>query len=84
MVEIKEILDAGDDVLIVRGTIDGKEVTAHGWLSATANHYSADAYHNGHRKEGATPRKMSAKEKRAYCERLIVEQNPSPKPIKLF
>lgn len=44
--------DAGDDVLVVRGTIDGlvdadgelRELEARGWVSALENHYDWDAY----------------------------------------
>lgn len=55
-IEIKETLDAGDDVLVVRGTVEGVTakdekgeavpilIEARGWLSATTNHYDTTDY----------------------------------------
>jgi len=86
---ILETLDAGADVLLVRGTVDGAQVEARGWLSATTNHYSADAYKaDGSRKSGAKPRRMTAAEARAYCARLLEAAAPiappAPAAVKLF
>jgi hypothetical protein len=102
-VTIKETLDAGADVLVVRGTVDLVEVAARGWMSAMTNHYDPSGYedipestedaphdraHGRHLKKDATPREMTREEKRAYCERLLLEaagkSAVGPKPVELF
>ena len=73
-VKVTEVRELGNDVLLVEGAVDGVDVRAQGWVSATTNHFDADAYGaDGHRKPDATPRKMTAKERREYCARLLVE-----------
>lgn len=51
-VQVTEALDLGNDVLLVRGTIEGRldaggkplVFEARGWLSAMSHHYDADDY----------------------------------------
>ena len=87
--QVLEALDAGGDVLLVRGRVDGVdgEVQARGWVSALERHYPSDAYDaSGNRREDAKgaplvqPRAMSAGERLAYCKRLLEEQNAPPPP----
>ncbi len=94
-----------DDVLTVRGTVDGKQVTAQGWVSAMTNHYDPHAYgEDGHllheyekddykktprvARIKVSSREMTADEKRAYCERLLVAAAPhlkaAPQRVQLF
>jgi hypothetical protein len=87
-ITITETLDAGNDVLVVKGIVDGEEVQARGWFSAMNNHYDEHAYgEDGHLKtelvdpgkDGSAarpavhPREMSPEEKKAYCERLLAD-----------
>jgi hypothetical protein len=53
-------------------------IEARGWVSATTNHFDADAYDpaTGHRTPDAKPREMTEDEKRAYAERVVREQHP--------
>jgi hypothetical protein len=72
--------DIGGDVLEVRGSVDGEEVTATGWVSALTNHYDASAYgDDGHLRDGAKPRKMTKAEQLDYCRRLLVGVAPPPR-----
>jgi hypothetical protein len=89
-VKVLEILDVGNDVLRVVGIVDGVEVLAHGWVSATTNHFDEADYedipepkqgqvHKGkvagrHLKPGAQSRVMDDSEKRAYAARRLLEQ----------
>jgi methylaspartate ammonia-lyase len=77
-----EAFDAGDDVLLVRGKVDGQPVEARGWVSATTNHYRSSDYHPaghsdpnvaGHLREGAEPQPMTTRQVRDYCRRLLLE-----------
>lgn len=53
------------------------EIEARGWISATTNHFDADAYgDDGHRVSGANPRAMTEQERAEYALRLLGEQNP--------
>lgn len=98
-IEPLKLLDLGNDVLEVHGTIDGRAATARGWVSATTNHYNADDYeeiaepakgkqHKGevagrHLKASAKPRVMTKAERLSYAIRLLDEQNQQPKEIAL-
>jgi hypothetical protein len=88
MTQILEAYDAGNDVLLIHGTMDGvytadegegpklARLEARGWVSALANHFDADAYQeDGHRKPDAKPRAMTPDEQLDYCKRLIEAQN---------
>jgi hypothetical protein len=96
--QILQTLDAGNDVLIVRGTVDGQPVEACGWLSAMTQHFDDHDYedipeateddvhgkaHGRHRKADAVPREMTADEKRAYCTRLLETAAGVATPISL-
>ncbi len=75
---VYQVEDRGGDVLYVRGSVDGVEVEALGWVSATTNHYDpADVGEDGYPKPGAKTRAMTAAEARAYVEGLL---NP-PAPV---
>lgn len=88
-VEIFEALDFGDDVLLVRGTVEGVPVEARGWMSAMTNHFEADEYDgDGHLIDGAEPRQMTSAERKTYCETLLREacdeiEADKPEPIDL-
>jgi hypothetical protein len=88
-IKITETLDAGGDVLIVRGMVDGVAHEARGWMSALTNHYDAKDYveipapskkvkhgkaHGRHLRSSAKPREMTKKERQAYCEQLLRER----------
>jgi len=76
--------DPSRDALLVVGTIDGTQVQAQGWLSATTNHFGANAYEeDGSRKDSANPRVMSPDELLVYAAGLLDAQNPAP-PVVLF
>jgi hypothetical protein len=82
-VKVYEATPAAGDVLLVRGEVDGEAVETRGWVSALTNHYPASSYYPadhdnprlaGHRDPEVEPRKMSAREVRAYLEQLLLEQ----------
>lgn len=76
-VSLTRVVDAGGDVLVVEGTVDGKPVTARGWVSAMEFHYEDDTRDEaGHRDPNATPRPMTDDERRDYWIRLLTEQAP--------
>lgn len=82
-VEIYEITPLPDDVLYVRGAVDGVAREARGWQSAITNHYDASAYTtdaDGYavRDPAATSRPMTADEARAYCEQLLAPDGAQP------
>jgi hypothetical protein len=62
------VRNAGDDILVVEGYVDGDLVTAYGWISALTNHYDDT------RAEDAKPRQMTSGEARGYCEQLLVDE----------
>lgn len=69
-----EAFDCGDDVLRVTGQVDGQDVEASGWVSATTNHYAATDYDSdGNLKDGAEPQQMSVAQIRAYCRQLLLD-----------
>ena len=73
-VSVTEVRELGNDVLLVEGTVDGTPVRAQGWVSATTNHFDADAYGaDGHRKAGAKARAMTRSERTQYHGRLLLE-----------
>lgn len=68
--------DLGNDRLLVVAYLDdGSTLEAHGWISATLNHYDAELDEFGHRPDDTKPRKMTQDEVLAYAERLIREQH---------
>lgn len=88
-VKVTGLFDAGNDVLLVRGEIDGAAAEAVGWVSATEQHYPDGAYDGeGNRLENKKgeakikPGPMSSAERTAYGKRLLLEQNP-PEPREL-
>jgi hypothetical protein len=85
--------DEGNDILVVERTVrseDGSErvIRAHGWMSALTNHYDLESELDKNGVETgqlvrvggaqAQPRTMTADERLAYFERLLIEQNPPP------
>lgn len=79
-ISITGLFDAGNDVLLVRGTTDAMQtedgdplpIEARGWISATSNHFDPEYYgDDGHRKPGATARAMTKDEQRAYATGLL-------------
>lgn len=78
---VSKAVDAGDDVLVVTGTVDGVEVEARGWVSAVSNHYAPSDYgDDGHRKDDAKAKVMTTQEQAAYFASLLVAAVPSPAP----
>jgi hypothetical protein len=82
-VQITDVLDAGDDVLLVRAVdADGNELEATGWVSATTNHYAPSAYSKDAetdelvRDAKVEPRAMTPAEVGEYAKRLMLEQHP--------
>ena len=66
--------DLGDDILLVRGEVDGVSVEARGWVSAINSHFAAAAYNaDGSMKRGQAARKMTRPEQLAYAKRLLAE-----------
>lgn len=87
-IKVLKVIDAGNDVLVVQGTVDGKKAEARGWVSATTNHFDFDAYDTktGHRKKKASPRGMDGGERHAYYAALLNAAVPAsaPEPIVLY
>jgi hypothetical protein len=86
-IEILDVLDVGDDVLLVHARAGEDEVRAVGWVSATTNHYDDDSLdrETGHRRDDATPRPLTREELLAYAERLVLEQHPGVRePVSLL
>jgi len=72
------------DRIALRGTVDGREVTASCWLSAVENFYPPDAYEDvpegddtrapgRHLKDGSKPRRMTEAERTRYFAGLLAE-----------
>ena len=75
---ILSVEDRGDDVLVVRGTVE-VAVEARGWLSAMTNHYGPGCYDpGGNLLKDAVSREMTEAEKHAYLVRLLEGAAPSP------
>lgn len=79
---VESALDVGNDVLVIEGTVDGKKVTAKGWVSAMTNYYTPDSYDptTGVRAPNAQPRDMTLDEKTAYCATLLEAAVPAAQP----
>jgi len=74
---VRRVLAREDD-LYVQGFVDGIPIAAHGWVSATTNHFDPDAYGPyGDRHPDAVSRQMNEAEQLAYYERLLEEQGPA-------
>lgn len=80
MIELTEVLDLGDDLLLVKAVdADGNEHEATGWVSATTNHYSLDAYDaKGNLSKDAKPRAMTPAEVGDYAISLLAPTTPEP------
>jgi hypothetical protein len=74
--------DLGNDVLQVQGydADTGELCEASGWVSATTNYYPPESYDaDGNRLPEAQPRAMTAGERRAYCQELLVSATSAPR-----
>ena len=66
-----------EDILVIRGTVNGRHVEARGYVSDTTNYFPPeDDSHPA--SDEPTSRQMTPDEKRAYCERLLVAQCTAP------
>lgn len=85
MIELIEVVDAGEDRLLVRGRdADGNELEATGWVSATTNHYEPGSYdEDGNLFVDARPRAMTAEEVGTYALGLLGVDvaAAAPKPV---
>jgi hypothetical protein len=74
-VTLISVVDLGNDVLEVKGTIDPDplEITTSGWVSATTNVFDPGDYdENGNLKWGSQPHAMTEEEKDTYYKTLIL------------
>ncbi len=75
MLQVTEVVNAGGDILIVRGldpAQPGVIVEAQGWVSALTSHYDpADVGTDGQPRIGAKPRAMTATEIGEYASSLL-------------
>lgn len=82
---VTEVLDVGDDVLLVKALDDdGNELEARGWVSATSNHYDPGSYDAaGNLLPDARPRAMTAEEVGSYALGLLGVDvaTAAPKPV---
>lgn len=86
-VAVTRVVDLGNDVLEVSGTVDDQAVTATGWVSAMSNYYPATAYDSeGHLKASATPAEMTDRQKTAYWKSLLTAVQPetNSEPVVIF
>jgi hypothetical protein len=66
-IKVLEALDAGSDVLLVKGERDGEPIQAQGWVSAMANHFPPDAFCPG---DGSHVLGKTAKSGKVVCSDL--------------
>lgn len=88
-VKVLDAVDIGGDVLLVLGTVDGREVAGFGWVSATRRAFAPEDYYpegtleadadgflndiSGHRKPDAKGVPMDAEALAAYHARVLEE-----------
>ena len=86
---VQRVLDLGNDVLEVTGTVDGVDgpdgspmlFVVNGWVSAMTNHYGPEQYgDDGHLVDGAKPRQMTPDERMAYWQSLLTNAAPAQGP----
>jgi hypothetical protein len=74
---ITDVLNCGNDVLLVKAEVDGQVYEARGWVSAIENHYDDSAYDDdGNRAASAKRRAMTSAEVGDYALRLLLEAHP--------
>jgi hypothetical protein len=85
LLDTDALVDLGDDVLLVRGVVDGQLLEAHGWVSAFESCFDPSDYdEDGHHKDGAKRRARTDAEKHEYVLALLaIAAAPTKKALSM-